>query len=77
MEIMDREQDLNPGSNQYALVMDNEIYYNLGRILGMTILFGGYALLGQRTSLVITPIILSILLIAIIIPLNKNLKNMK
>lgn len=74
METMDREQDLNPGSNQYALVMDNEIFYNLGRILGMAILFGGYAVLGQKTSIVITPIILSLLLLAIIIPLNKNLK---
>lgn len=74
MEIMDKEQDLNPGSNQYALVMDNEIYYNLGRIIGMAILFEGSAVLGQRTALVITPIILSLLLLSIIIPLNKNLK---
>lgn len=50
------------------------MFYNLGRILGMAILFGSYAFFGQQTALVITPIILSLFLLTIIIPLNKNLK---
>lgn len=73
MEVMDHEQDLNPGSNQYALVMDNEIFYNLGRVIGMAILFGGYHFYGQKATLTITPTIISALLIIIIIPLKKNL----
>ena len=73
MEVMDHEQDLNPGSNQYALVMDNEIFYNLGRVIGMAILFGGYHLYGQKATLTITPTIISALLLIIILPLKKNL----
>lgn len=73
MEIMDQEQDNNPGSNQYALVMDNEIYFNVGRILGMAVLFGFYTYFGQSYALLYTPVLLSTMLLFIIYPLKKNL----
>lgn len=72
MEIMDYEQDLNPGSNQYALVMDNEIFFNIGRIVGMAILFGLSYAIGQNLSLRITPIIISSVLLVVAYPLAIN-----
>lgn len=72
MEIMDHEQAINPGSNQYALVLDNEIYFDAGRLLGMALLFGIYMITSQEIALQVTPLILSVLLLLILIPLTKN-----
>lgn len=70
MEVMDRELEHGSSRNQYALVLDNEIYFNLGRILGMALFFGLVVISSQETSLRLTPLIAGVLQLVMLVPLG-------
>lgn len=69
MAVMDKEIEYGHNLNQYALVFDNELFFNIGRVVGMSLLFGLMYYLNQEIALHITPIIISIFQFAMLIPL--------
>jgi YQGE family putative transporter len=70
MEVMDKEHGENPSVSQYGYVLDNEIFFNLGRLLGMVLFFGLAYITTQETSLRFTPIIAGSLQLLLIYPLS-------
>lgn len=74
MEVMDREIKHGHNHNQYALIFDNELFFNIGRIMGMGIFFGLSYFTSQEISLRITPIFAGILQFAMLVPLSYLLK---
>ena len=72
MEVMDKEDKKKQG--QYALVCDNEVFFNLGRIVGLLILVGVWSLggsLGLRYSILIVAF-LQLLAVFPIVKLSKE-----
>lgn len=67
MEAMDQE---NTESGQYAYVCDNELTFNIGRTLGLTLIFV-VATMGQEMALRYVPLILGITSFLALIPLVK------
>lgn len=74
MAVMDKESEHGHNHNQYALVFDNELFFNVGRIIGMCLFFGIIYYTSQESSLRITPIIIGILQFTMLIPLSVLLK---
>ena len=77
MEVIDRESEYGSNHNQYALVLDNEIFFNLGRIIGMALFFGLVALTNQEISLRIAPLIAGSLQLIMLIPLGILVRYMR
>jgi len=59
MELMDKEEK--SPEHQYAYVCDNEIFFNVGRFLGIAIVVGMVMSVGQNSALQWTPLVISVL----------------
>lgn len=74
MEVMDHETKHGHNHNQYAFIFDNELFFNIGRILGMGIFFGLSYFTSQELSLRLTPLIAAVLQFVLLVPLSTLLK---
>ena len=69
MEIMDGEDGVVDGSTDYAHVLDNEIFFNIGRITSILI-FLGVMYFSLEGALRFVPIVIALSQFLVLIPLR-------
>ncbi len=73
MELMDQEKDAKTVTNQYALIFDNELFFNLGRVGGMLFFFAVTKYSSQEIALRFVPVVIGLLQFALLVPLGRLL----
>lgn len=72
MEIMDREDD----HHQYAYICDNEVFFNLGRITGISLIVI-LSLINQEFALRFIPLLVGAVGALALFPLNKMVQSLR
>ena len=70
---MDQEKDAKTVTNQYALIFDNELFFNLGRVGGMLFFFAVAKYSSQEIALRFVPVVIGLLQFALLVPLGRLL----
>lgn len=68
MELMDKEQARDPGLNQYSFIFDNEIFFNVGRVIGITFFFVLIYATSQEMAIRSAPLIMGLIQFGAIVP---------
>jgi hypothetical protein len=76
MEVLDRDEINHPTAGHYAYICDNELFFNIGRILGLGI-FVGLLQFSADTALRFTPLIIALTQFGSLVPLRYLVKTLQ